>query len=110
MRKTLFSFICGAAFSLIATSAMAEDGYQLVIKDHVFTPASLEVPAGQKIKLKIVNQDPTPEEFESYDLNREKVIGGNSEGIVFIGPLESGTYKFVGEFNEKTAKGTIVAK
>jgi hypothetical protein len=29
---------------------------------------------------------------------------------VFVGPLKPGEYKFVGEFNEKTAKGVIVAK
>jgi len=27
-----------------------------------------------------------------------------------VGPLKAGEYQFVGEFNEKTAKGVIVAK
>jgi hypothetical protein len=27
-----------------------------------------------------------------------------------VGPLKAGEYKFAGEFNEKTAKGVIVAK
>ncbi|HSD73202.1 MAG TPA: cupredoxin domain-containing protein, partial [Steroidobacteraceae bacterium] len=48
--------------------------FKLVIKDHRFVPAELKVPAGQKIKLVVDNQDATPEEFESYTLNREKVV------------------------------------
>lgn len=82
----------------------------LTIRDHRFEPTELRVPAGKKIKLVLDNQDATPEEFESHELNREKVIPGKSKVPVFIGPLERGRYPFVGEFNEKTAKGVIVAE
>ncbi|MGB4058007.1 MAG: cupredoxin domain-containing protein [Alphaproteobacteria bacterium] len=84
--------------------------YTLVIKDHKFSPETLEIPANQKVKIIVDNQDPSPEEFESYELNREKVISGNSKGIIFVGPLKPGTYPFFGEFNMSTAKGQIVAK
>jgi len=47
---------------------------------------------------------------ESNVLKIEKVIPGKSKGIVFIGPLKAGEYPFVGEYNEKTAKGVVVAK
>jgi hypothetical protein len=82
----------------------------LVIKDHKFIPEALEIPAGQKVKITIDNQDPTPEEFESHELNREKIIPGHSKGIVFVGPLEAGEYPFFGEFNMDTAQGKIIAK
>ena len=62
------------------------------------------------MKILVRNQDDTAEEFDSYDLNREKVIAGNSEGIVIIGPLDAGTYSFMGEFHADTAHGTIVVK
>jgi hypothetical protein len=88
----------------------AADDLVLTIKDHKFTPETLEVPAGQKLKIRVVNQDPTPEEFESYELNREKIIAGNSEAVIFINPLKAGTYPFFGEFNMDTAKGQLVAK
>ena len=52
----------------------------------------------------------TAEEFESYDLNREKIIGGNKTGIVFIGPLKPGKYGFFGEFNPETAQGVVIAE
>jgi hypothetical protein len=68
------------------------------------------VPAGQKIKLVVENQDPTPEEFESYTLNREKVVPGNGQITVLVGPLKPGKYEFFGEFNQDTAQGTLVAE
>jgi hypothetical protein len=88
----------------------AEPDFTLTIRDHKFAPAELRVPAGKKIKLVIDNQDATPEEFESHALNREKVIPGKSKAFIFIGPLQPGRYPFVGEFNEKTAKGVVIAE
>lgn len=84
--------------------------YEILIKDHMFTPSNLTVPTDTRIKLKITNADPTAEEFESYKLNREKIIPGNSKAVVFIGPLEAGEYDFFGEFNEDTAQGKIIAE
>ena len=82
---------------------------ELEIKDHLFYPSTVEIPANKKIKLLVKNLDPTPEEFESYELNREKVIAGNRNAIIFIGPLAPGEYPFFGEFYPKTAQGKIVA-
>lgn len=94
----------------LAALAAGEPEFKLVIENHRFTPETVNVPAGKKVKLVIENRDSTPEEFESHALNREKVIAGKSSASIFIGPLKPGEYKFVGEFNEKTAKGVIVAK
>lgn len=91
-------------------SVREKEFFEIVIKDHKFSPAELHVPAGKKIKLVIDNQDPTPEEFESHDFNREKIITGNSKATVFIGPLEAGIYEYFGEFNMDTAKGKIIAE
>lgn len=82
----------------------------LVIKDHRFEPAEVRIPAGQKVKLVVHNQDATPEEFESHELNREKVIAPDAKVNIFIGPLSPGRYPFFGEFHEKTARGTVVAE
>jgi hypothetical protein len=90
---------------------IAADGdYTLVIKDHKFEPAELVVPAGEKVRLFVVNKDGSPEEFESYTLNREKVVAGNSTIKMYLGPLQPGRYPFIGEFNQATAQGVIVAK
>jgi len=91
--------------------ALAEDAdYTLIIAEHRFQPSAITIPADKKIRLKIENRDATPEEFDSHDLNREKVVTGNSSAIVFIGPLKPGRYQFQGEFHADTAQGAIIAK
>lgn len=92
------------------TAFAADTDYTLVIKDHRFQPAELTIPSGKKIKLLIENQDTTPEEFDSHALNREKVIVGNGSASLYIGPLDSGRYPFIGEFHESTAQGVINAQ
>ncbi len=82
----------------------------ITIKDHKFEPSTLEIPADQKVKLVIKNEDSSAEEFESHDLHREKVIPGHATGSVFVGPLKAGTYKFFGEFHPATAQGVLVVK
>ena len=83
---------------------------RVTIKDHKFEPATIEAPAGQKFKLIVKNADSTPEEFESHDLKREKVIPRGGEITLNIGPLKPGTYVFFGEFNPKTAQGKLIVK
>ena len=88
----------------------ADPDFTLVIRDHRFEPAELHVPAGKKIRIVIDNQDSTPEEFESHELNREKVVPAKSKVPVYVGPLAPGRYPFVGEFNARTAEGALVAR
>lgn len=99
-----------ALLSLAGAVAAETPEIELVIRGHLFFPAELRVPAGTKIKLLVSNEDATPEEFESYPLNREKVILGNSRAVIFIGPLAPGEYPFFGEFNISTAQGKIIAQ
>lgn len=82
----------------------------LVIRNHRFEPAELKIPANQRVKLTVHNQDDTPEEFESHQLNREKLVPPGAKIVIFIGPLKPGRYDFWGEYNEATAKGVVVAE
>ena len=105
--KLLFTLLT----SLVCLSSLAADNeLALVIRDHRFEPAELRVPANQKVKLIVHNQDATPEEFESHELNREKVIAPGAKVTIFVGPLKPGRYAFYGEFNEKTARGVLIAE
>ena len=107
-RRNLLALV---GMAVLAQPAFAADvEATLTIKNHLFSPAVLDVPAAQRIKLTIVNEDDTPEEFESHSLNREKVVQAKSKIVVFIGPLSAGKYDYFGEYNPKTAKGVIVAK
>src|SRR5215469_12614903 len=99
------------AILLVSTFAYADDfEARLVIREHKFEPAELSVPAGQKIKLLVENQDATPEEFESNELNREKVVTGKGSITVFLGPLDAGRYPFFGDFHQETAQGVLVVR
>jgi len=99
-----------ALLAVASNLALADETMTIVLKDHRIVPAELQVPAGTRIKLIVENQDPTPEEFESHSLNREKVIPGNSKATIFIGPLKPGSYEIFGEFHQDTAQGRIIAK
>lgn len=80
---------------------------EVIIKDHVFIPKTIIVPANTRVKLKVDNQDSTPAEFESDDFKREKILPGNSQATIFIPPLEVGEYKFFDEFNMDTTQGIL---
>jgi hypothetical protein len=84
--------------------------FEIEIRDHLFWPSEVVVPANTKVKLLVYNRDPTSEEFESYEMNREKVIMGNRKAVIFIGPLLPGEYPFFGEFNPDTAQGKVIAE
>lgn len=105
-KATLAALTLGVA----QLAAAADPEALLIIKNHRFDPTELKVPAGQRVKLTVHNQDSTPEEFESHKLNREKVIPGGAKAVIFIGPLKPGRYEFVGEYNEATAKGVVIAE
>jgi hypothetical protein len=101
--------LLAVVFATLSSHA-APPEYALEIRNHLFHPDVIRIPAGAKVKLVIFNRDATPEEFESYELNREKVIMGGRKAIVFIGPLSPGEYPFFGEFNPQTALGKVIVE
>ena len=107
MRKSL-AFVSLVIF--FATVGAHGQELTVTIKDHKFTPSEIKVPANKRIEVTVINDDPTPEEFESHPMKVEKVIPGKSKAVVRIGPLKPGKYPFVGEFHEATAKGTVTAE
>ncbi|MBQ0720991.1 MAG: cupredoxin domain-containing protein [Gammaproteobacteria bacterium] len=100
-------------FVFLLLSPLTQAGKPLIeitIEQHLFVPSEIIIPANTKVKLRVHNRDATPEEFESWELNREKVIMGNSSTTIFIGPLSPGIYPFFGEFNPKTAQGKVIVE
>ena len=93
-----------------APAARADDAFQIEFRQHRFVPDRIEVPAHVKFRLLVKNTDATADEFESSQLNREKLVPPGQTVTVFLGPLEPGEYKFFGDFHQDTAKGIIVAK
>lgn len=107
--------LAGTAALLAVTAAMslspvlADESHSITIRGHRFEPSTVTVKAGQKIKLTVTNAQSEAAEFESAELNREKVVPAGASATVYIGPLEPGRYGFFDDFHPAT-KGVIVAK
>jgi hypothetical protein len=102
-----------AALTLFAAAALpsaapADELVTLTIKDQRFTPETVNVPSGQRFSIGVVNQDPTPAEFESNDLHVEKIVVSGGKITVNIGPLKPGSYKFFDDYHPDTT-GTMTA-
>lgn len=112
VRISLSAVVLGLMAGALAgpTAADEDPSVVIVIEDHRFIPSEVTVPTGERVELVIENHDPTPEEFESTDLRREKIVVGNGKASVWVGPLPAGTYRFFGDFNAETAQGTLIAK
>ena len=104
----LLALVCVCAIAPVVAANPPE--YTLTLRQHRFVPAQLTVPANTKVKLVIINEDSTPEEFESHELNREKIVTGKGKITVWVGPLKPGRYPFFGEFHMDTAKGVLIVK
>lgn len=102
--------LAGAMVASALPARADNDSFTLAIKGKAFEPNELTVPAGQKLTLTVKNLNPTPSEFESSDLNREKVVTGGNAITVFIGPLRPGSYEFFDDFSADTPHGHIIAK
>ncbi|HEY3222908.1 MAG TPA: cupredoxin domain-containing protein [Pseudolabrys sp.] len=108
--RTFLVLVSTVAAIVLAPASLRAQDVTITIKNHRFTPAEVKVPANKRVQITVVNDDPTPEEFESHEMKVEKVIPGKSKGVVRIGPLAPGRYPFFGEFNQATAKGVVIAE
>lgn len=114
MQRTqwLISFLT-LAMALAAVLVYAADPpaeLTLILDKHRFSPEEIQVKANTPFVLVITNKDNEDEEFEIVSLRLEKVIPAGKTVSVKIPALKAGTYEFIGEMHEKTAKGRIRAK
>ena len=105
-------FFCALLLISLSLGVAAEDLpiVRLSMKDGRFQPEVLKVPAKVKFKLMLKNEGTTPEEFESEELRKEKVLAPGAESFLIFQPLKPGSYKFFGEFHPQTAQGRLVAE
>src|SRR5580704_11924944 len=66
--------------------------------NHRFSPQTLVVPAGQPLQIKVMNSSREKIEFESFSLNREKVIEPGESITVRLPALRAGSYDFFDDF------------
>jgi plastocyanin len=106
---TLAALISALAVGASSLAAAADPAaVKLTIRDHQFTPSEIHVPAGTPVTLIIRNEDSSAEEIDSPQLKIEKIIAGGQEVTLTLRPLDKGTYPFVGEYHEDSAKGILV--
>lgn len=63
----VYIFFCAVAYAEVPT-------FTIEIRDHLFFPSQLIIPANTKVKLIVINRDATPEEFESYNTQYHRKI------------------------------------
>lgn len=90
--------------------ARAQDGQEIRFENHKFTPQTLSVPCGQKLIIRVVNASQETIEFESFKLNREKVVTPGQTISVHLPELSAGAYDFYDDFHQDVPEGSIVAK
>ncbi len=93
-----------------ASAADTPPELALTLDQHRFSPEELRVKANAPFVLVITNKDKEDEEFEMSSLRIEKIVPGGKTLQLKMPALKPGTYQFIGDFNEKTAKGRIVAE
>lgn len=84
--------------------------FTVEVTDGVFTPKTLQVPAGKRVKIELVNHGPGPLEFENDEMNIEKVLGAGARSFVVLPLLAPGAHEFVDEFNPVTGVLVIHAR
>lgn len=107
--RILFAALVLGFATCAGGAANAQERYALTIHDDRFEPATLEVKAGVKFQIEVKNARKVAAEWESEDINREKVIPAGKSAVINIGPLKAGTYSMFDDFHKSTT-GKIVAK
>lgn len=96
---------------LLPAGARGDDTVvELRFENRRFTPQTITVPANQALTLRITNVSKEPIEFESFKLNREKVVGPGETVVVRLPALRPGSYDFYDDFHQDVPAGSIIAK
>lgn len=97
-RALLTALLCGAAAAALA-AAETLPSFTVEVRDGVFKPKHLEIPAGRRVKIELVNHGPGPLEFENDEMHIEKVLAAGARSFIVLPALAPGRYEFVDEFN-----------
>jgi plastocyanin len=103
--------LLAAALVLVLAAAAAADepSFPLVVGEAGFAPAEIEAPAGARLKLEVTNQTAAAIEFESFELNRERVIQPGQTASVWLSGLSPGRYEFFDDFHQER-RGALLVK
>ena len=112
MRPLAASARLAAMVALLGLGApsLAEDRtVALAVEDRGFAPGEVDVPAGARVRLEVTNRTGAAIEFESFELNRERVVQPGQTVNVYVSGLEPGRYEFFDDFHQER-RGALVVK
>lgn len=107
---TLWYGLGGASASRAQEAPAPLPSFTVTLKNGLFIPDRLEVPAGRRIKLVLYNAGTGAAEFESSRMNIEKVLAAGAHSFVVLHKLAPGKYEFIDEFRPSGGMLTVIAK
>jgi plastocyanin len=110
--KTIFTRLSLFILVLVASAAApAADPTTttLAVEEGGFSPAEVEAPADVRFRIEVTNHTAAAMEFESFDLNRERVVQPGQTITVYLSGLAPGRYEFFDDFRQ-ARRGTLVIK
>jgi len=110
-RRSTRWFLVLVALLGAARIAWPSDEHQVAldVEDKGFSPAEIEVPVGARVRFQVTNKTASAIEFESFELNRERVVQPGQTVNVYVSGLDAGRYEFFDDFN-KARHGTLIVK
>jgi hypothetical protein len=108
--RIVFSLLFLVTLALETRTPADDTVIELRFENRLFTPQNITVPANQPFKIRITNASKEAIEFESFKLNRERVVGPGETLIVLLPALRPGSYDFYDDFHQDVPQGTITAK
>ncbi len=95
--------------ALAATVRAEERSVALAVAEHGFAPLEIEAATGERLRLEVTNQTAAAIEFESFELNRERVVPPGRTVAVYVSGLSPGRYEFFDDFHQER-RGALVVK
>ena len=94
--------------ALAVTVRAEERSVALAVAEHGFAPPEIEAAAGERLRLEVTNQTAAAIEFESFELNRERVIQPGQTAAVYVSGLDPGRYEFFDDFHHQRRGALLV--
>jgi hypothetical protein len=108
MRRRILLIVIFLIFEV--SLVKGENILKSTIKNQRFLPDEIHLKADTQAVFQITNEDKIPVEFESTDLNKEKmVLPGKTLEIPLKG-LKPGVYEFFSDFGPKELRGRIIVE
>ena len=98
------------ALSLLKAEEKPLPAVEIHFIDRHFVPQTVPVPTGTELILKVTNDSHERIEFESFKLNRERVVEAGHTLVLHLPALKKGSYDFFDDFHGDVPQGEIVAQ